>query len=328
MVSAVLRLTPSPTRATRRARAVLLPALIAVAVPLLASCGDDTAPGADTYDRLDAVTITGDVGVAPEVEWKGQMEAGEIESETVVTGEGDELGDKDTVLAHLWIGNGFTQEEAYSSYGEKRAELVTVDDQLAPFLASVKGATVGSRLAVTSSAEAAFGEAGNPSLGIGNKDAVLVIIDLVSGMEEEPTGERSPAPAWMPPIQFKDGNPAGFTYKGVPEPTDELRKAVLLTGSGPKVEKGQTVAVRYVGEVFGAQKPFDENFTTGTPTAFGIGSGQVIKAWDQALVGATVGTRMVIEVPPDLGYGKKGNSSAGIKGTDTLVFLIDVLGAA
>ena len=309
----------------RRLPFVLVPALLALG---LSSCGDEPSSDTDTFDRLDAVTISGDLGTAPEVEWKGEMEAGKIESETLTTGDGDELGDKDSVMAHLWIGNGFTRTEEFSTYEDKRAELLTVDKELPPFLASINGATVGSRLAVTSSAEAAFGEGGNPQLGIGNKDTVLVIIDLVSGIEEEPSGERSPAPAWMPPIKFKDGSPAGFQFEGVPAPTDELREAVLLTGEGAVVEKGQTIAVRYVGQVFGGKKPFDENFSTGTPTSFGIGAGQVIKAWDQTLVGATVGSRIVIEVPPELGYGEAGNPDAGIKGTDTLVFLIDVLGVA
>ena len=309
----------------RRLTYVLVPALLALG---LTACGDDDPSGGESLDRLDAVSISGDVGTEPEVEWKGQMSAGKIESETLVEGDGPELEDKDSVLAQVWIGNGFTQEKAFSTYEEKRAELITVDDELAPFLASVEGATVGSRLAVTSSAEEAFGEAGNVQLGIGNKDTVLVIVDLVSAIEDEPSGERHAAPGWMPPIKFADGTPTGFRFEGVPAPIDQLRKAVLLKGKGPVIEKGQTIAVRYLGQTFGGKKPFDENFSQPGPTSFGIGTGQVIKAWDQALVGATVGTRMVIEVPPRLGYGEQGNEQAGIKGTDTLVFLIDVLGAA
>ena len=45
-------------------------------------------------------------------------------------------------------------------------------------------------------------------------------------------------------------------------------------------------------------------------------------------MGKKVGTRMVIAVPPDLGYGDEGNPDAGIKRTDTLYFLIDILATA
>ena len=118
------------------------------------------------------------------------------------------------------------------------------------------------------------------------------------------------------------------TLKGVPEPTDQLQKAVLFEGDGAVVEKGNAVVVKYLGQVYDGKKPFDENFSTDKPTSFAIGNGAVIKGWDQTIVGSKVGTRMVIAVPPDLGYGEEGNPDAGIKGTDTLYFVIDVLATA
>jgi peptidylprolyl isomerase len=311
--------------ALRRLPLLLLPALLGAS---LAACGDEPAPAEPTKDRLAAVQITGEVGDEPEVSWTSQMTAGDIKAETLVTGDGAELEDGDQVLAHLWIGNGFTQEKAFSTHDEdSTAELVTVDAQLPPFLTSIKGATIGSRIAVTSSAEEAFGPAGNSQLGIGNKDSVLVIVDLASGLDDGPSGTRPPAPEWVPPLEFKKGVISGFDFAGTPEPTDELQKAVLFEGDGDVVEKGNAIVVRYLGQVYGGKKPFDENFSK-EPTSFAIGTGAVIKGWDRALLGATVGTRMVIAVPPDLGYGEKGNPDAGIKRTDTLYFVIDVLATA
>ena len=55
---------------------------------------------------------------------------------------------------------------------------------------------------------------------------------------------------------------------------------------------------------------------------------ELVEGWQQALVGKTVGSRVVIAVPPRLGYGAEGNEGAGIRGTDTIYFLIDVLGRA
>lgn len=294
----------------------------------LAACGDDPAPAEPTKERLDAVTISGDVGEEPEVTWASQMTAGKIESKTLVAGDGATLEDGDQVLTHLWIGNGFTEAKSFSTHDEdSTAELVKIDDQLPPFLASIKGATIGSRIAVTSSAEAAFGEAGNSQLGIGNKDSVLVIVDLASGLDDGPSGTRPPAPAWVPGIKNEKSVPVGFDFTGTPEPTDKLQTAVLFEGDGATVESGSAIVVRYLGEVYGGDKPFDENFSK-EPTSFGIGTGKVIKGWDQALVGTTVGTRIVLAVPPKLGYGDAGNPDAGIKKTDTLYFLIDVLATA
>lgn len=322
-------------RASRARRLASLPALVACCALVLTACGDDDGggdepfPGAGaTSDRLDAVTISGDVGTAPEVKWKSAMDAGDIETETVTEGDGEKLEDADSVLAHLWIGNGFSQREVFSTYEDEKAELLTVDAQLPEFLAGIKDATVGSRLAVTASAEEAFGPAGNAQLGIGNKDTVLVVVDLVSAVQDGPEGEESPAPDWMPRLKMKKGVVSGFDFEGAPEPTADLRRVQLIKGTGPRVKKGQTIAVRYLGQAFGEDKPFDQNFGdgSGAPTAFSIGTGQVIKGWDQGLDGVPVGSRVVLEIPPDLGYGAEG--SQGIPKNATLVFVIDVLAAA
>ena len=62
---------------------------------------------------------------------------------------------------------------------------------------------------------------------------------------------------------------------------------------------------------------------TAPPTVFTLG--KLIPAWNTGLVGVPVGSRVMMVVPPAEGYGKKGSPQAGIKGTDTLVFVIDVL---
>ncbi len=56
-----------------------------------------------------------------------------------------------------------------------------------------------------------------------------------------------------------------------------------------------------------------------------IGTQQVITGWDTGLVGQTVGSQVLLVVPPDQGYGASGTT--GIKGTDTIVFVVDILDA-
>jgi peptidylprolyl isomerase len=277
------------------------------------------------------VSISGDVGSEPKVTWKGEMSAGKVETKTLTKGDGDALKGQDRVLAHLWIGNGYSQQTAFSTYEDKKAELLTVDNQLPEFLAGVRDATIGSRLAVTASAEEAFGATGNSQLGIANKDTVLVIVDLVSPVQDKPEGERGEYPDWMPTPTFTKGVITGFDFASAPDPTDDLRKVQLIMGTGPRVKKGQTIAVRYLGQAFDGDKPFDENFGdtgTGEPTTFSIGTGAVIKGWDQGLEGMPVGSRVVLEVPPELGYGADGSPDSGIPKNATLVFLIDILAAA
>jgi peptidylprolyl isomerase len=306
-------------------RVLAAPLLLSLLTMGLAACGDDTGADAASGGGLDTVTIEGDIGSSPKVTFDGRVEVSKVETKTLITGDGPELGADDEVLAHLWIGNGFSQHKALDTYEDKKPELITINDQVGKvFRDAIEGQTVGSRVAVAAPAKDAFGEGGNPTLGIGNADSVIIVIDLVSGVLDGPHGTDKDAPDWTPEIVTKDDVPTGFDFSGTPEPSKRLRIAPLVQGDGATVKKGQTIVVDYLGEVYGGTAPFDESFSK-TPASFQIGVGAVVKGWDQALVGRAVGSRVLLSIPPDLGYGDKGNKDAGIKGTDTLYFVVDIL---
>jgi peptidylprolyl isomerase len=118
------------------------------------------------------------------------------------------------------------------------------------------------------------------------------------------------------------------TVPGTPAPT-ALKQQTLIQGSGAVVDKGDTLIANYVGQTWtpkdGKPNVFDSSFARNAPTAFVIGTGQVITGWDQTLVGKKLGSRVLLSVPPADGYGANGQPSAGISATDTLVFVIDLV---
>lgn len=116
----------------------------------------------------------------------------------------------------------------------------------------------------------------------------------------------------LPRITFPNENP----------PTALVVK-VLHVGRGPVVHKKDLIVVNYVGQIWRG-KVFDSSYTQplfGTP----IGVGRVISGWDTGLVGKTVGSRILLVIPPKDGYGASGQSSVGITGTDTLTFVVDIV---
>ena len=80
----------------------------------------------------------------------------------------------------------------------------------------------------------------------------------------------------------------------------------------------------YLGQIWGGEV-FDNSYDRGATSAFQIGVGKVVPGWDTALVGVPVGSRVMLSLPPADGYGPAGNSGAGITGTDTLVFVVDIV---
>jgi len=308
--------------------------LVPVLVLALAGCGSSSSSSsssATAANPLDAVSITGDVGTKPQVEWKDKFTATDVQTTTLTKGDGDTIAAGDQVQAQIWIGNGFNQKEAYSTYDQGGAQTLTLNDQLSPVFAdAIKGASVGSRIVVTAPADKLVGEGGNADLGIGNKDPLLVVIDLLSKPKpplDGPQGKAQPSPAWAPKLVTKGDKVTSLDFAKTPKPDGKLHSAVLIQGTGATVKKGQSITVNYLGQVYQAKQPFDESYTK-QPASFGIGTGQVIPGWDKTLVGQKVGSRVVLAIPPEEGYGKQGQPQAGIKGTDTLYFVVDILGAA
>ena len=106
-----------------------------------------------------------------------------------------------------------------------------------------------------------------------------------------------------------------------------LQVKTLIKGTGAVVKKGQDIAVQYTGVIWRTGKVFHSSWSRNQPFTTVIGEGQVIPGWDTGLVGQTVGSRVLLVIPPAEGYGTAGASPAGIKGTDTLVFVVDILAA-
>ena len=301
----------------------------------LAACGSDSSDAEEGGAPLSSVTIEGKHGEAPKVTFDGRLDASEEEKDVLVEGDGETVADGDTVEANWWIGNGFTEEESQNTF-EQGTQEVELSEDVLPFLRETMiGSTVGDRIVLLTSAEQAFGELGNPGIGIGNKDAVLAVVDILGRSEtvppepalDGPQGEEKKPAGWAPTLIEEDGVVTGLDFSTAHEPTGELIATTLIKGDGAKVKSGDTLTVDYLGQVYNADEPFDESYSA-QPAEFPIGVGQVIAGWDERLVGRTVGSRVILEIPPAKGYGEEGNEQAGIKGTDTLFFVVDILGVS
>lgn len=109
--------------------------------------------------------------------------------------------------------------------------------------------------------------------------------------------------------------------KGQGAPPKKLQVKVLKEGDGPAVKKGEALNANYLGQTWDG-KAFDNSWDRGAPATFEIGSGKVIKGWDEGLVGQKLGSRVELVIPPDKGYGAQAQQS--IPANSTLVFVVDL----
>lgn len=305
----------------------LLALLLAPLLVFLTACGSDSSDD-EKSSKAGSVTVSGDFGKEPGVEFGGELKPEKITTEVLVEGDGEEIKPGTDVSVNVWLGNGSTQEGTYNTYETGTPEKLTAPekaDDTSLFGQALVGRKMGSRILVTASAADAFGEAGNPQLGIGNGDSVVMVLDLMGEYEPPKPPKATDVPASkQPKLVEKKGNPTGFDFSGIAKPKTDgtLLRTVLKEGKGKKVTTDMTVKVNYLGAVYQGKKPFDESYSR-EPVEFPLTG--VVSGWTGGLNGVKVGSRVLLSIPPALGYGEQ--EQAGIPANSTLYFVVDVISA-
>jgi len=124
----------------------------------------------------------------------------------------------------------------------------------------------------------------------------------------------------------KPGAPAAPAASAV----TALQSVTLKPGTGAAIGGGQIAVVEYTGWLYEASatdtkgKQFDSSRTGGQAFKFPLGTGSVIKGWDQGVAGMKIGESRRLIIPPDLAYGDNGAGGVIPPGA-TLVFDIDLI---
>jgi peptidylprolyl isomerase len=308
-------------------RIAVLTALPLLAAAVLAGCGSSPSSTGSA-----AVTVTGGFGKAPVVKIPAQKAGAKLHVTTVVHGTGQTLTKTESFVGNyaIYLWSGTSHKLLQSTF--KTGEPTLFSGQLLPGLeTALVGQKMGSRVVAVIPPAEGFGKTGDSQAGIKGTDTLVFVVDMLQEFSAKASisGHQVSAGKGLPTVSDTFGAAPTIKIPSSKAPTTLISK-VLIKGTGPKVAEGDTVVVQYTGVNWRTGKVFDAswNHNPAAPFGFTIGASpsQVIPGWDKGLVNQTVGSRVLLVIPPADGYGKTGQSQAGIKGTDTLVFVVDILG--
>jgi FKBP-type peptidyl-prolyl cis-trans isomerase len=310
----------------RRIVALLAP-LVVVAVAVT-GCGSSSPSSSATA----TVSVTGTFGKQPHVVIPKAKASSALHIQTLIHGSGAALTKTDAFVgnytAYTW--DGVTSKLASTTYD---ATPTLFAGSLLPGLEdAVTGKQVGSRVLAVIPPKYGYGSQGYSQNGVKPTTTLVFVIDILkifAGNQAASGTSVSSGGHGLPTVGLATSGTAPQVTIPKNNPPTTLVSKTLIKGTGEPVAAGQSLVVQYTGVIWRTGKVFDSSWGRGYPFGFTIGASpaQVISGWEDGLLHQTVGSRVLLVIPPKDGYGSTGSSQAGIKGTDTLVFVVDILGA-
>ncbi|MFC7880156.1 FKBP-type peptidyl-prolyl cis-trans isomerase [Isoptericola sp. NPDC057391] len=271
-------------------------------------------PTKEDVAALESVKVDGKAGAEPKVTFKTPLEVSVPTSRVIDEGDGAELaeGMKITMDTVAFLGtDGSTQG---STWQQKTPQSFILGDANYGVLTEpLAGQKVGTRLLVA-----------NPVQGQDGSTATMVNVVEVTDAKTIPTRAEGTAvepEKGLPTVTLDDSGKPSVTIPDGYEAPKDLVVQPLIKGDGPKVTEDQTVTAHYTGWKLDGEQ-FDSSWDRGAPSSFSLQ--QVVAGWTQGLAGQTVGSQVLLVIPPDLAYGAQEGHELQ---KETLVFVVDILDA-
>jgi len=252
------------------------------------------------------VVVSGEAGHAPTVTYRTPLRVAEALHEVVWEGTGPELVDNRPVLLDFWLedaSDASLVKESFTSSPTPR--MLTEEDLGKDLYATLSGQKVGARLLQISPGS---------DTGASSYPTVTVLDVLPIRADGEPVPPREGVPA----VTLDDDGAPSLAPTGTEPPTG-LVVQPLIRGTGEQVAEGDVITVQYTGFVWETGEAFDSTWTKGSPATFSLDD---VPAWSEALVEQSVGSQVMVVVPPSYALGA--TQSEELAGR-TIVFVIDLL---
>ncbi|AZS44485.1 FKBP-type peptidyl-prolyl cis-trans isomerase [Microbacterium oleivorans] len=272
-------------------------------------CAAQAAPGAAS----DSVTVDGEVGKPSKATFKTPLEPKNLQVTVLDEGKGESVKPGQFVSYAMSAYNAKSGDEL-ATVGYKEGEFLPSQLSASTVLGQVFGCgKVGKRVVATFPAT-------------DTAQAEVYVLDLLGTVPTAAWGTPQDAPADFPKVALeKNGAPKITIPKGEDPPT-ATKIATLKKGDGYTVKKGDYALIQYTGVRWSNGKTFDSTWEKGGGTPIAYPTTQYVPGFQKALEGQTVGSQVLVVIPPAEGYGEGKINEADLKG-ETIVFVVDILGA-
>ncbi|MBR8741218.1 FKBP-type peptidyl-prolyl cis-trans isomerase [Nocardiopsis sp. MG754419] len=328
---------PGPAFASRAVAASRPPiGAIALLLVALTGCTSSDAPSPDT--TADFPAISGKVGETPVVEFTEGADAEQVESLVITNGSGDTVTRHDLVASHQVIyewGPDGSAREAYTSH-DAAPLLISVSalTEIAPEIAEAfAGVEVGTRLAMVFPDSSSPLSPGTETEGKNDNEdtSTLFILDILDRYEARSTVDQKEnetvfdGAGELPDVRASRGRPPQVSIPDT-APPDEPTTTFMIEGDGETATAGSTIVTQFQALTWADATEFDSTWEYGAvPKDFVLEPSSVIEGWLNGLEGARAGSRVMLTVPPESGYGSRGNAAVDVGPDETLVYVIDIL---
>ncbi|MCT8157493.1 FKBP-type peptidyl-prolyl cis-trans isomerase [Bifidobacterium polysaccharolyticum] len=298
----------------------LLGAMTALALCLgLSACSGKSDGDAHAGDTMQGVSASGKLGSKPDVSFKTPFKVENQAHQVIQEGNGEVIRDGDRVCTRSLALDAKTGKVISSTWNKSGPDcsLEISKKSIPAYYDTFKGLKVNSTVAV------GIDESGSGSSQA--TDSYIMALTFVSRSKDltRAQGQKvTDLPNDLPKISLDDKGKPSLDLNGY-KPEAGLVVQPLIKGTGAKVGQHQSVSANYTGWLASNGKQFDSSWDRGQPSDFSLD--QVVKGWQQGLAGQTVGSQLLLVIPPDLGYGSQKQQS--IPANSTLIFVVDILAA-
>jgi peptidylprolyl isomerase len=269
---------------------------------------------------FDKITVTGGYGEEPKVKVASPWAIDKTRTKVLEPGKGPVVGEGQSVEVNYYGVNGRTGKKFDESFSTGQPVAFSLAQVVPGFSKGLAGQRQGSRVLIAMPGVDGYDPmGGNPQAAIEVGDTLIFVVDLVDVQLAGPEGSTVPPKEGLPTVTDKGGKPEVTIPESAPPTT--LQVQPLIKGKGKKVGANDAITFNYLWVRWSDGKVLEETYGGKSATAelSGLLPGMV-----KGLTGQTVGSRMLLVIPPADGY-PDGNATPSIKPGETLVIVVDLL---